>query len=103
MKNEINVSSRGNRELVLEYVYVVSGKAYRSNRRSFPMMSPTQQLLNKYPIDSTIPIYYDPDHPEQAVIYRGFENGGIFTAIASSFIALSSIILGFIDIPIKKY
>jgi len=58
---------------VITYQYTVAGKTYSSNSLSVYQdgsndESVTQSIINKYPINGTIEIYYNPNNPAEAYI-----------------------------------
>lgn len=101
--NEIRVDSKGNESFSLKYVYNINGEFYCASRNSFAYITATYRMLIKYPLNSTIPVYYDPKFPEQAVIHRGFENGGISAIAFRGFMLFCSIVLALVDLSTKKY
>ncbi len=58
------------------FQYEVAGKDYSSKNRSFGAVTPLKsqeavlRILEQYPVDSTLLVYYDPQNPTQAVIER---------------------------------
>lgn len=62
---------------VIEYEYTVNDKTYSSERYSFMVWGRgtpdyARSLVNKFPIDSAITIYHDPNDPSKAVIDQSF-------------------------------
>jgi serine/threonine protein kinase len=86
----------------LEYVYTIAGVVYRANRNSFTAPSANYLLVSNYPANSTIPIFYDPDYPGQAVINRGLTWDGFGTIIVRGMMFLVSIVLAFTDFTTPK-
>lgn len=69
----------------MEYEYYVHGKLYRSRTVSYGVPTGATvggpvDALQKYQIGDTTIVYYNPDHPEQAVLIPG---GSAFQAIFS--------------------
>jgi serine/threonine protein kinase len=101
--NEILFDSKGDKSFSLKYVYTVKGVSFCASRNSFAYTMATHSMLIRHPLNSTMTVFYDPKYPEQAVIHRGFENGGTGTIIFRGFMLLCSIGLAFVDLPTKKY
>lgn len=62
---------------VIEYQYTVNNQTYTSDRYSFVVWGRgtpgyARSLVNKYPINSAITIYHDPNNPSSAVIDQSF-------------------------------
>ena len=58
------------------YEYVVDGRPYRSSAYCFgTWMDKTGAA---YLIGTKVPVYFDPKHPEMAVLKRGLQFGAIF-------------------------
>lgn len=59
----------------ITYHYSVDGKDYQqiidSNIEESPMPGQTHPVLNKYPADSTLHVYYDPEHPANSTLRNG--------------------------------
>jgi hypothetical protein len=86
----------------LEYVYTIAGIAYRASRNSFTTPSANYLLVSNYPANSTIPIFYDPDHPGQAVINRGLTWDGFGAIIVRGMLFLASLVLAFADLTPRQ-
>jgi len=53
-----------------------------------------EKLLAEYPSNSSVEVYYDPEHPNQALLQRGLNFKAFFTLIAISvFIAFVFLML----------
>ena len=61
----------------IRYQYEVGGKIYIRDRISFAggeggeKKSEAQAVVNRYPSGQKVIVYYDPKHPEKAVLERG--------------------------------
>ena len=58
------------------YTYEVEGTVYSSNRLKFGYArtgnpSDAQKIVNSYPIDSQVIVYFDPAQPEESVLVPG--------------------------------
>ncbi len=64
---------RGAVQAVFFYVYEVNQKKIVNSRMTFSSSASASQMLEKYPLFSTVPVYYDPADPEKSVVEPGFE------------------------------
>ena len=59
--------------------YVVEGRGYTKLQDFPPSVTPdrefTDAFLEKYPVGTRVPVYYDPLDPEQATLDTGFISG----------------------------
>jgi hypothetical protein len=61
----------------IRYQYEVDGKIYTGDRISFSAVeggekkSESQAVVNRYPSGQRVIVYYDPKHPNKAVLERG--------------------------------
>ncbi len=60
----------------VQYQYSVGGRTYRSSTAGayggfYAGSKSSERLTNRYPVGLHITVYYDPKHPEQAVIEPG--------------------------------
>ncbi len=60
----------------VQYQYSVSGRTYRSSKAGahggfYAGRKRCNQLTNRYPVGRHITVYYDPKHPERAVLEPG--------------------------------
>lgn len=69
------------------YVYVVNQKKIVNSRMTFSSSVSASQMLEKYPLFSTVPVYYDPADPEKSVVEPGF-NGTWFDCLIPFALAL---------------
>lgn len=58
------------------YEYVVDGRTYRSSAYCFGSWADSAGAA--YLIGTQVPVYYDPQHPEVAVLKRGLQTGALF-------------------------
>lgn len=83
VKGEIRYSDteevRGDDDLsysaAVQYNYVVDGKSYGGNRimygnTTFSNRSDAQKLCDKYPVGTTVDVFYDPKKPSRCVLER---------------------------------
>jgi len=76
---------------LIKYEYKAEDQKYESNKvRFFPMgtsvsKNAVEKLLAEYPSNSAIEVYYDPEHPNQALLQKGLNFKAFFTLIAISF------------------
>ncbi|HEX8850519.1 MAG TPA: DUF3592 domain-containing protein [Gemmatimonadaceae bacterium] len=61
----------------ISYQYVVAGLEYRSQRRSLVDVGGSglargvaQRVLARYPVGSDVLVFYDPEHPSEAILER---------------------------------
>ncbi len=86
---ETSRGSKGgtNYKPVVEYKYAVGGREYRSDRYEFMAMSSSsgqgsaERVVAKCPAGAKITAYYDPAHPESAVMVREFPDMLFFMAL----------------------
>jgi hypothetical protein len=64
------------KETAHDYMYEVAGEFYRSSTYCFGGWS--ERSGAAYLIGTKVPVYYDPKHPELAVLRRGLQLGAIF-------------------------
>jgi hypothetical protein len=59
---------------IVRYTYSVMGQEYSANRVAFGARSSNRnaasEVVNRYPLDQQVTVYYDPDKPGQAVLER---------------------------------
>jgi hypothetical protein len=67
------------KETAHDYVYEVAGKMYR--RSTFCFGGWAENATAAYAIGTKVPVYYDPEHPEVAVLRRGLQFGAIFGVV----------------------
>jgi hypothetical protein len=79
----------------IEYEYTAQGMNYSSNNVTLAQLmgitdtgqSAAQEKVKKFPIGSTVTVFYDPNDPRRAVLQKGGDSGllilgGIFIAFA---------------------
>ncbi len=69
----------------VRYTYQVMGAAYSGDKISFGgsvggSRKKAQEAIAQYPAGKTVPVYYDPNNPEDAVIERKMGNKGFLIA-----------------------
>jgi hypothetical protein len=67
------------KETAHDYVYEVGGHMYRCSTFCFGGWA--ERAGAAYLIGTKVPVYYDPKHPEVAVLRRGLQFGAIFGAV----------------------
>ena len=74
------------KETVQDYVYEVAGRLYRCSTYCFGGWA--ERTGAAYLIGTKVPVYYDPERPEVAVLRRGLQFGAVFglMPIAAAFI-----------------
>jgi hypothetical protein len=82
------------------YVYVVNQKRIVNSRIGFGPSGEASKLMEKYPLFSIVPVYYDPTDPEKSVVEPGF-NGTWFDCLIPFALALYGFYLLFLNY--KKY
>ncbi len=70
------VSPVGYKETVHEYVYEVTGQMYQCSTYCFGGSADRAEAA--YLIGTKVLVYYDPMHPEVAVLRRGLQFGAVF-------------------------
>lgn len=65
------------KETVHDYVYEVAGRMYRCSTYCFGG-GWAERAGAVYLIGTKVPVYYDPKHPEVAVLRRGLQFGAVF-------------------------
>lgn len=61
------------------YEYQVDGRTYRCS--TFCFGGHSEKAEAAYLIGTKVPVYYDPNHPEMAVLRRGLQPGSLFGII----------------------
>lgn len=68
-----------------QYQYTVNGNSYTGERisfgavRGYGRLKKAQEELDKYPVNSSVRVYYDPEIPEESVLVQG--TGGTWLGI----------------------
>ena len=75
---------------IITYEYNVGGKNYSSNKVAFggQKRGSAYMLVKQYPREKSVPVYYDPDNPEDAVLEPGMKEGSYFLPIFGVIIIL---------------
>ncbi|WP_319522566.1 DUF3137 domain-containing protein [uncultured Desulfosarcina sp.] len=55
----------------IAYQYNIDGKTYKSGKISFGSTGNAKKVVSRYPQGKTVPVYYNPDKPGQAVLVPG--------------------------------
>lgn len=75
---------------VVTYKYSVNGKEYLSDRISYPSpasrgLSKAETFISKYPVDSSVKVYYDQGNPSSASLRNSVNDSDLFVPIAMFF------------------
>src|SRR5207237_9304824 len=54
----------------IEYEFSLGDRIIRGTRIGLGETADTEEALNRYPVGLTVPVYYDPKDPQQAVLQR---------------------------------
>jgi len=54
----------------IEYEFSLGDRRVRGSRIGLGEVSDTEEALKRYPVGATVPVYYDPKDPQQAVLQR---------------------------------
>src|SRR5207248_5092981 len=54
----------------IEYEFSLGDRTVRGTQIGLGEMSDTEEALNRYPVGATVPVYYDPKDPQQALLER---------------------------------
>ena len=78
------------------YTYEVEGNVHSSNRIGYGSVSSSspggaQRIVNSYPVDSRVTVYYDPSNPEESVLRPGRSAATYFFPIFGGVFALSGL------------
>lgn len=76
------------KETAYYYEYLVNGRTYRCDTFCFGGWS--EKAEASYLIGTKVPVYYDPNHPEMAVLRQGLQFGAVFgiLPIAGAFLLI---------------
>jgi len=75
----------------IQYKYLVDGQEFQGNRRTFTNVRTssvrnTEKILERYPLGSSVDVFYDPDDPSSSVLEPGVGAGTyILLAVAIGF------------------
>jgi hypothetical protein len=54
----------------VEYEFSLGDRVIRGTRIGIGEVTDTEEALNRYPVGATVPVYYDPKNPQEAVLER---------------------------------
>ncbi len=64
---------------IIRYTYSVMGQEYSADRVAFGVQNtnqgPARELVERYPVEKSVMVYYDPNHPDQAVLEQVSKTG----------------------------
>ncbi len=86
------------------YSYQVKDMVYTSDRISFGGKSSSsnrlkaEEIVERYPVDSEISVFFDPEKPQDAVLERTYQGSNIFLGTGIGFIVIGviTIIVGLV-------
>jgi hypothetical protein len=84
----------------VKYTYAVAGKAYAGKQISFGgtqgynSPNPVQPILARYPLNTTVPVYYNPEKPSEAVLERIAGGGSKIAMIFGIILIAISFVIG---------
>lgn len=81
----------------ISYQYTVNGQQYTNNayaQRPFLInnLGIVQSILNNYPVNKTVKIYYNPDNPAESYLQKGY--GGAVNLILIGVLVFVILIIG---------
>ncbi|NTX66819.1 DUF3592 domain-containing protein [Myxococcus sp. CA051A] len=84
----VHTSKGYRRELKLAYTYSVDGQPYEGDKHSFNAGSSgihryEEEQLARYPLGASVPVYYRPGQPSEAVLQAGMDSWGLFTLMGA--------------------
>ena len=66
-------------DAIVLYKYSAMGKEYTGDRVAFGVKNtnpgPADAILKRYPVDTQVMVYYNPDKPKEAVLERSSKSG----------------------------
>jgi len=69
----------------IRFEYVVDGRSFDGKRISFGSVgggeSGARDLVERFPLGATVPVFYDPEDPAQAVLIAGSEGVYVFPLV----------------------
>ena len=80
---------------LIMYSYSVMGQPYQSDRiafgftQSYGKTAKAQEVLNKYPLNAPVNVFYDPDNPAEAVLERKVGSKAVGLVLGIIFLVLS--------------
>ncbi len=86
--------------IVVLYDYTVDGVRHTGKRIGFSQRSTSrkkraQERLDRYPVNSTVPVFFDPANPTDAVLVREYPDATLLTVLGSGLLVLAAVILVF--------
>lgn len=67
------------RHLTIRYIYTVNNLNYDNDRVSYALnLMRENELLGKYTVGKTVPVYYSITDPASSVLEKGFSFGALF-------------------------
>lgn len=84
----------------IEYVYNISGQDYTSKQVVFGGFSSTgsskkpQLVVNKYPLNGSVNVYYNPANPHEAVLEQAIGSGAKGALIGGIVLIAVSVLMG---------
>ena len=89
MNTDMDSSSRASYRPVIEYAYAVNGVSYRANHRVFGdesvvygTFSRAKAIVDDYPPERGVQVYYDPEDPKNAVLEPGKIDNVVMALVA---------------------
>lgn len=77
MMSSVQSGHRGSRYPVVVYQYEVNGKSHQSQiikageqYLNISFAGQAQEIVNRYPIGTTVTVYYNPDNPAESALER---------------------------------
>lgn len=80
---------------LVTYAYVVNGQALQCSRVRI-MASKSKKVLAKYPKDSAVQVFFDPQKPSTAVLEKGGSAGLLVMMFVGIAVILGSCVVGLI-------
>lgn len=79
---------------VIHYTYSVMGTPYESNKIDFGAAAAgsyksAQEMMARYPVDATVPVYYNPNDPKEAVLIREAKSSMVMMILGIVFIVIA--------------
>ncbi|WP_281492150.1 DUF3137 domain-containing protein [Desulfosarcina cetonica] len=75
------------------YQYLIDGKTYKSGKISFSSTGNAKQVVARYPVGKSVPVYYNPEKPKQAVLIPGGSKFNYVPYFFSAFFLLLGVIM----------
>jgi hypothetical protein len=77
LMSSVQTIHSGNSYPVIVYQYEINGKQYQSQTikageqfLNIRIAGQAQEIVNRYPIGTTVPVYYNPDNPAESALER---------------------------------